>query len=336
MTHPDPLESIKPQPSALSENDALLPVVRSLTLLTQDLLEDRRAQRRKTYFKLGALGLAGFMVFLVTGSFGSAQDPVISESYASVVRIEGEISPGSTASAEALVPQLEKAFSDERSRGVVLLVNSPGGTPVQSSIVHDRIMALRAKFPAKPVYAVGEDMVTSGAYMIASAAQTIVVNRSTVTGSIGVISRGFGFSGLMEKLGVERRVQAAGDSKNSQDPFLPQTAADKARQSQMLAEVHVHFIETVKASRGDRLKLDTPGLFSGAVWTGERALQAGLVDKLGDLPSVKEELGVTALRDHAPAAPLLKSLLGGMYSQLNEQLFGASVASKVPMAIAPQ
>ena len=297
--------------------------------LVRDLLAERRFDRRKTYFKYGVIALAA-LTFLGGLRGAGSSTSSISEPYAAVVRVEGEILPGRPASAEGLNPQLEKAFSDESAKAVILLVNSPGGTPVQASLVHDRIKALKAAHPGKPVVAVGEDMMTSGAYMIASAADRIVVNRSTVAGSIGVITRGFGFSGLMNKLGVERRVQTAGESKNMADPFMPQSEADRAKQAHLLSKIHEHFIDTVKSGRGERLKLNTPGLFSGAVWTGDEAVEAGLADSLGDLASVKKELGVKTVHDLTPAEPLLQSLLGGVSTKVVTEL---SAKSDVPLAL---
>lgn len=291
--------------------------------LVRELIADRRRARRIAYIKYGVLTVLALALFV--GTLGS-KDPSGSAPYAALVRVEGEILPGKPASAESINPLLEKAFSDPEAKAVVLLVNSPGGTPVQASLVHDRIRALRALHPGKPVVAVAEDMMTSGAYMIASAADRIVVNRSTVAGSIGVISRGFGFTGLMDKLGIERRVQTAGDAKNMADPFGPQTDVDRARHARLLERIHVHFIDTVKSGRGERLKLDTPGLFSGTVWTGDEAVDIGLADALGDLESVKRELEVKRVRDLTPAAPFLQSLLAGVTTRVVTELAAPSAA----------
>lgn len=304
------------------------PVTPTSEQLVRELLTERRLERRKTYFKYGVLAFAALT--LLSGFIGSGSPSQSGEPYAAVVRVEGEILPGRPASAEGLNPQLEKAFADTSAKAVILLVNSPGGTPVQASLVHDRIKALRAAHPGKPVIAVGEDMMTSGAYMIAAAADRIVVNRSTVAGSIGVITRGFGFSGLMDKLGIERRVQTAGESKNMADPFLRQSEADRGKQAYLLARIHAHFIDTVKEGRGKRLKLDTPGLFSGAVWTGDEAVEAGLADSLGDLASVKQELGVKSLHDLTPSEPFLQSLLGGVSTKVVTEL---SARADVPLAL---
>lgn len=285
-----------------------------LTQLSKQLLDDRKAERRRTYLKyaiFGTLGLLYGTAFLVAQLSRNA-DAQLPDKYVNVVRISGTIAPGESASAEALNPLLAKAFSDPKAEGVVLLVNSPGGTPVQSSLIHDMILRQKEKHN-KTVVAVGEDMVTSGAYFIAAAADEIVVNRSTVTGSIGVISRSFGFTGLMDRLGVERRVMTAGDSKNLGDPFGPQSEAGVAKQEELLGQIHQHFIEAVKAGRGDRLNLSTPGLFSGSVWTGDAAVSIGLVDGLGDLPSTAERVfGTTALREIKPARSLPELLLSGI------------------------
>lgn len=296
------------------------------------LLQDRAAERRRTYIKYAVLGtlallygLAFFAAQLASSSAGRVEGE-----YSNLVRVEGEIGPGKSASAGELVPLLERAFSDERAKGVVLLINSPGGTPVQSSLVHDAVLRLKAQYK-KPVVAVGEDMVTSGAYFIAVAADEIVVNRSTVAGSIGVVSRSFGFQGLMDKLGVERRVHTAGESKNLGDPFGPETEAGLAKQAELLSEIHQHFIETVKTGRGDRLKLDSPGLFSGTVWTGEQSVAMGLTDKLGDLHSAtKDAFGTTKVREISPPKSLMDIVLGGVTSKVLEQV---APAVKAPVVL---
>ena len=288
----------------------------------ESLLHDRAAERRRTYIKYAILGT---IAVLYAGAFLAAQVSVASAEkvdgdYANLVRVEGEIGPGQSASAQALVPLLERAFSDSNAKGVVLLINSPGGTPVQSSLVYDAVVRLKQEHN-KPVLAVGEDMVTSGAYFIAAAADKIVVNRSTVTGSIGVVSRGFGFQGLMEKLGVERRVHTAGESKNLGDPFGPETEAGLAKQAELLHSIHEHFKDTVKAGRGDKLKLDTPGLFSGTVWTGDESVKIGLTDELGDLSTaVRKEFGVKRVREISPPKSLMDIVTSGVTAKVVEKV----------------
>lgn len=301
--------------------------------LARELLHDRRAERRKTYFKYGVIALA-VTLFFTAGGTSNGTLPDASNPYAALVKVTGEIGPASPTSAEVLNPLLEEAFEDPNAKAVVLLVNSPGGTPVQSSLVHDRIKMLRAQHPEKQVVAVGQDLMASGAYMIASAADRIVVNRSTVVGSIGVISRSFGFTGLMDKLGVERRVQSAGTSKNSGDPFSTQTPAELQRNDVLLAQIHTHFIDTVKNGRGSRLRMDTPDLFSGKVWNGTDAVAIGLADGLGDLSSVKKELGVTRLHEFAPPATLLNTLVGQVATETASAVSAQlSRATPVPLTL---
>jgi protease-4 len=300
-----------------------------MTAMWQSLLDDRKAERRRTYIKYGILGAIAALyagAFLVAQLY-SGEDAASPEKYAAMVKISGAIGPGESASAAAINPLLERAFSDKGAQGVVLVINSPGGTPVQSSLIHDRVVELKKKHNKK-VVVVGEDMLTSGAYLIAVAADEIVVNRSTVAGSIGVISRGFGFTGLMDKLGVERRVMTAGESKNMMDPFAPTTAAGDEKQAKLLADIHEHFKDVVKAGRGTRLNLDAPGLFSGAVWTGEESVTMGLVDGLGDVKSAAQaSFGTSFVKEFKPPKTFLDVVVSGI---------GASVAATLrPSLSAP-
>jgi protease-4 len=284
------------------------------------LLKDHKQQRRAVYFKYSLLGFValvylGVLTAGVTRVSGSPDGE-----YTALVRISGEIGPGKPASAEVINPLLERAFADKNAKGVVLLINSPGGTPVQSSLIHDRVQVLKKQYNKK-VIAVGEDMMTSGAYMIAVAADELVVNRSTLTGSIGVISRSFGFTGLMDKVGVERRVMTAGESKNMLDPFGPQTEQDRVKTADLLKSIHQHFKDTVTAGRGGRLKLDTPGLFSGMVWTGEDAVDSGLVDKLGDVKSAgKENFGTDKYLVFSPPKSFLDRAMGALGTKVIQEL----------------
>lgn len=299
----------------------------------QSLLDDRRAARRVTYIKYGILGGLALLYAVGAAVAVKGESTPTPDSYAALVRISGAIGPGESASASNINPLLERAFADPAAKGVVLLVNSPGGTPVQSALIHDRIIGLK-KQHNKKVVVVGEDLMASGAYLIAVAGDEIVVNRSTMAGSIGVVSRGFGFTGMMEKLGVERRVMTAGESKNQGDPFLPQTEDGNAKQAELLGQIHEHFKDTVKAGRGDRLKLDTPGLFSGTVWTGEAAVQYGLADKLGDIKSATQEaFGTNALKEYKPPQTFMDVVVSGLGAKLATELsvrFGNTVELKQP------
>jgi protease-4 len=307
-------------------------------VLVAELLKERKRDRRAGVLKaafFGAAALAYIWYWSSMFGLGGLQSDIdTSKPYANVVKISGVIGPDSDASYESIAPLLKKAFEDPISKGVVLDINSPGGTPVQASLLHDYILDLKAQ-THKPVIAVGEDMMTSGAYMIAVAADKLIVNRSTVTGSVGVISSGFGFTGIMDKLGIERRVATAGKSKNLLDPFSPQTDDGRAKQRELLTAIHGHFIDIVKAGRGARLKLDTPGLFEGTVWTGEDAVKIGVVDELGDIRhATLKYIGANQTVTVASRKPMLQSLLSKVGVKVLSSAVNAAVETPVqtPMA----
>ena len=219
--------------------------------------------------------------------------------HTALVEVRGEIGADTEAGAEFIVSGLKNAFADEGARAVVLRINSPGGSPVQAGIVFDEIRRLRALHD-KPVYAVVDDLCTSAAYYIASAADGIYVNRASMVGSIGVLMDDFGFTELMAKLGVERRLLTAGAHKGMLDPFSPLQPEEKARTLALLDEIHQQFIEAVRAGRGKRLKEDDE-TFSGMVWNGERAVALGLADGLGNLDHVaREVVGAEEVIDYTP------------------------------------
>lgn len=205
-----------------------------------------------------------------------------------MVEIKGEIASGSEASAELISAAMRSAFEDTGSQAVVLLINSPGGSPVQAGIINDEITRLKA-LHEKPVYAVVEETCASAAYYIAAASDGIYVNKASIVGSIGVLMDGFGFTGTMEKLGVERRLLTAGKNKGFLDPFSPQTETQRAYAQQMLDQIHEQFIAVVKKGRGERLKI-TEETFSGLFWTGQQAVEMGLADQLGSLDYVAREV----------------------------------------------
>lgn len=301
--------------------------------LLQELLKERRKDRwlaiarTALLFLVGVAYLVGMAVtFGVTGS-----QP---KDYVALVKVSGMIADGKEASYENLAPALKAAFEDKTAKGVILQINSPGGTPVQASLIHDLIVELKQKHQ-KPVVAVGEDMMTSGAYFIAVAADKIYANRSTVAGSIGVISAGFGFTGLMDKLGIERRVATAGESKNMLDAFAPANAADKEKQKELLSDIHTHFKDTVKAGRAGRLKLDTPSLFEGSVWTGAKALDIGLIDGLGSVDQVAQrEFKVENTVQFNRKKLGVESLLAGITTAAVDRLVPTAQApSPQPLAV---
>lgn len=250
-------------------------------------LEEQRASRRwRNFFRLSWLALILFLLWAVMHRGSTGTDK--SQPHTAVIEIKGEIASGADASAEFIVAAMRAAFEDEGAKAVVLLVNSPGGSPVQAGIVYDEIRRLKAKYK-KPVYAVVEETCASAAYYIASAADKIFVDKASIVGSIGVLMEGFGFTGLMDKLGVERRLMTAGENKGFMDPFSPQTDKQRVFAQAMLDQIHRQFIDAVKTGRGSRLK-ETPELFSGLFWTGQQAVELGLADQLGNLDFVAREI----------------------------------------------
>ncbi|ART54486.1 S49 family peptidase [Acidovorax carolinensis] len=250
------------------------------------LNEQRSARRWKIFFRLTWL----LVVLLVAWAalYQSTSGPSKSAPHTAVVDIKGEIASGAEASAELVVAAMRSALEDEGSKALVLLINSPGGSPVQAGMINDEIVRLKVKHN-KPVYAVVEETCASAAYYIAAAADEIFVDKASIVGSIGVLMDGFGFTGTMEKLGVERRLLTAGENKGFLDPFSPQTEKHREYALTMLDQIHQQFIGVVKAGRGDRLK-PTPETFSGLFWTGQQAIEMGLADKLGSLDFVAREV----------------------------------------------
>ena len=259
----------------------------ALQELLKDYGRERRSVRRWRWFKaLAWLVLIAGVSYWVWRNMTHAA-PVLG-AHTAVVVIDGEIAAGGQASAESIIQALGDAFDAPEAAGVVLLINSPGGSPVQAGIINDEIWRLKAQ-TKKPVLAVIEDMGTSAAYYIAVAADEIYVDKASIVGSIGVLMDGFGFAGLMDKLGVERRLLTAGSNKGFLDPFSPQSPEQQAHAQRMLAEIHQQFIATVRRGRGQRLH-ETPEIFSGLFWTGARAVDLGLADGLGSLDSVARDV----------------------------------------------
>ena len=255
--------------------------------VARELLRQQRSERRwRTFFRLAWLALVlavawGFMSQRLHGS-------QVSRPHTALIEVRGEIAADTEASAEGLVAALKSAFEDSGAEAIILRINSPGGSPVQSGIVNDEIRRLKAKHKKK-VYAVVEEMCASGAYYIAVAADEIYVDKASIVGSIGVLMDGFGFTGLMDKLGVERRLLTAGANKGMLDPFSPQNEKHSAYAKAMIEQIHQQFIMVVKAGRGGRLK-ETPETFSGLFWNGEEAVRMGLADKVGNVDYVAREV----------------------------------------------
>jgi protease-4 len=265
--------SISPESSS-KNNDAFL-----ASVLNEFVIEKRRKRRWSIFFKLALLiFIVIFFIVMCTGEDGNKI--TADEPHTALINLTGEIGAGNDVDADKVATALNNAFKNKGTKAIILRINSPGGSPVQSSYIYNEIMRLRALHPTVPVYAVCVDVCASGAYYVASAAQDIYADPSSLVGSIGVIMSGFGADKAIEKLGISRRVYTAGSNKDMLDPFLPVSSQTKAYTQQMLGIVHQQFIAAVEAGRGDRLK-KSPDLFSGLVWTGVQAKNMGLVDGFG-------------------------------------------------------
>jgi protease IV len=286
---PPPLPpNAPPTASAPAPVAAPRPAVEApLETVARALLQDRRSERRwRVFFRLAWLGIVLALLwglFVARNHISAPGGP-----HTALVEVRGEIAADTEASAERVVAALKNAFEDKGAQAIVLRINSPGGSPVQSGIVNDEIKRLKAKHNKK-VYAVVEEICASGAYYIAVAADEIYVDKASLVGSIGVLMDGFGFTGTMEKLGVERRLLTAGENKGMLDPFSPQNEKQTAYAKAMIDQIHLQFISVVKDGRGPRLK-ESKEMFSGLFWNGEEAIKLGLADKIGNLDFVAREV----------------------------------------------
>ncbi len=250
--------------------------------------EQRSARRWGIFFKILTFAYVTLILFYAIDWKGRTES-MTDGKHTALVEVSGVIGPGTDASAERVNAALQAAFKDSNTQGVVVRVNSPGGSPVQSQNIYDEMRRLRVKYPAIPLYVVVEDMCASGGYFVAAGADRIYVNKSSLVGSIGVRMDGWGVTGLMDKLGVERRLLTAGDNKGFLDPFLPVDEKQKQHALALLGEIHQQFINVVREGRGKRLK-ESPDLFSGLVWTGQKSVDLGLADGFGSLDYVAREV----------------------------------------------
>ena len=280
--------TVPPVPTRATASAAARPSYEAaLEQVAFSLLRERRNEQRwRVFFRLAWLGIVLAVLWAVFVARNHVNAPA--GPHTALIEVRGEISADSEASAEGMVAAIKSAFEDSGAQAVVLRINSPGGSPVQAGIINDEIRRLKA-LHKKKVYAVVEEMCASGAYYIAVAADEIYVDKASLVGSIGVLMDGFGFTGAMEKLGVERRLLTAGENKGMLDPFSPQNAKQTAYAKAMIDQIHQQFIKVVKDGRGARLK-ETPETFSGLFWNGEEALRQGLVDKIGNLDYVAREV----------------------------------------------
>ncbi len=271
-----------PQPSGPQWERAVLEKVALAAIQ-----EQRRSRQWGMFFKMMVLLYLFALLFIGMGWFGGGE--VSKGSHTALVDVSGVIAPGSMASADKVIAGMQAAFKDRNTKGVILRINSPGGSPVQAGYINDEIKRLRSKHPEVPLYAVVEDVCASGGYYIAAAADRIYVDKASIIGSIGVLMDGFGFTGTMEKLGVERRLLAAGKNKGFLDPFSPIQPEQTVHAETMLDDIHQQFISVVRQGRGKRLK-ETPDMFSGLLWVGQKSIDLGLADALGSLDYVAREV----------------------------------------------
>ncbi len=301
-------------------------------LAESSLKETRRSRRWGIFFKLLTFLYIG--VFLYFSSGIDVVPVTITEPHTALVELKGMITDDEAASADNLVTALRDAFDNVNTAGIIIRANSPGGSPVQSGYVYDEIMRLKTLHPDTPVYAVISDICASGCYYIVSAADKIYADKASIVGSIGVRMDNFGFVDAMQKLGIERRTLTAGKNKALLDPFLPVDEKAKKHMQSMLTEIHLQFIESVKKGRGERLDTTVNGLFSGLVWTGERAVDIGLVDDLGNTSYVaREVIGEEDIVDYTPQDDILERFAGKlgatMARTLGQQL---AIGSRLPGA----
>ncbi len=264
------------------------------------------------FFALGALPYMGAMYKI----FG--ENNTTKNDYVDAVKLDGPIEPGEKNSAEKINQALDTAFNDKKAKGIVFLVNSPGGTPVQAALIADYIKMLRKEHPKKKIITVAEDVMASGAYMAAMGTHTIYAHKSSIVGSIGVVTESFGYPKIMKKIGLERRVHVSGKYKRSLDPYFPEKPEDVKIMQKRLDDVHNQFITIVKKSRGNRLKASDDVLFNAEVWTGDEALKLGLIDGLGSIDSIiRKEFGVKYYKVVTEPVPFIDQFTKSIRKQVS-------------------
>lgn len=293
--------------------------------IVEELLKDRRTERRWknirfiAWFVLFAYVILAFFYYFGDSSVKNAD---LKGKYVALVRLDGMIAAERDFSAETVIPVLRDAFADKGAAGVLIDINSPGGSPVQAAIIHDAILTFKKKYN-KRVIIVGEDLLTSGAYYVAVAGDSIYVNPNTLTGSIGVVMKGFGFVDLLKKIGVERRVYVTGNDKDRLDPFLPQSPADVKKIQEVMEEVHQNFSQAVLVGRKGKLHADPSTLFTGDFWSGQSALKLGLVDHLGDfMDAMDKEFKATKYKEYGESSDFFR-LLNGQLGSTFDSMFRA-------------
>jgi len=257
--------------------------------LARSALEEQRKARNWGIFFKSLTFLYLFIILFAAFGWMRGRETPLPGDHTALVELRGVISADSQSNADNINQGLQEAFENKGTRGVILRVNSPGGSPVQAGIINSEIRRLRDKYPQVPLYAVVEDICASGGYYVAVAADQIYVDKASIVGSIGVLMDGFGFTGTMEKLGVERRLLTAGENKGFLDPFSPMDTAQREYAKKMLGEIHQQFIDVVRKGRGKRLK-ESPETFSGLMWTGQKSIDLGLADAMGSVEYVARDV----------------------------------------------
>jgi len=287
--------------------------------------EQRRGRRWSIFFKILSFIYLFSLLFLALGWLGGKDKS--SGRHTAMVEINGVISADSEASADRINAGLQQAFKDTNTVGVIVRINSPGGSPVQAGQINQEIRRLRGLHPKVPLYVVVDDICASGGYYIAVAGDRIFVDQASIVGSIGVLMDGFGFTGTMDKLGVERRLLTAGNNKGFLDPFSPLNPSQREYALKMLNEIHRQFIDVVKQGRGDRLK-ESPELFSGLMWTGQRSIELGLADALGTVDYVaREVIKADTIVDFTPHESIVERFARRFGATIAETLVGANTGA---------
>lgn len=281
-------------------------------------IKEQRNKRRWGYVFKGFIAL--YLIAILALSYAPREIATATTPHTALVDIEGVIAADADANADTVVTGIRNAFENQHAKALILRLNTPGGSPVQAGIINDEITRLKATRPDFPVYAVVQDICASGGYYIAVAADDIYADKASIVGSIGVRMDGFGFSKAIDKLGIERRSLTAGEHKAFLDPFLPAKSSDLAHAHEMLDNIHQQFIDVVKNGRGDRLKQNDQ-LFSGLFWSGEQALQLGLIDGLANSSKVARDIvGAEDIIDYTPRPNYLDRFAGKLGASMGHVL----------------
>jgi len=295
-------------------------------LFLSELINEKKLSRRWQNIRFAirtSIVLTIFLMLIGSGSELFADDTInfdAAKPYFAVVPLEGEVSSGALFSADRAIPLIQKAFEDKKARAIILKIDSPGGSPVQASQIYNELRRQKQKHPSTKVIAVGGEMMTSAAYLVAAGADEIYVNKNTVAGSIGVIMTGFGFDKAIEKLGVERRVFTAGEHKSQLDSFKPLTAQNERKIQHVLKDAHTNFIDDIVATRADRLHADPSILFSGDFWTGTEAVKLGLADGIADLGDLMQRYKIEQVKMISAPLSFQEKIFSGVYELASVKL----------------